>query len=210
MNHIGRFWNFLKQDNWKSWIVSIALMIIIIKFILFPVLSLITGTPLPLVIVESCSMYHPSKFSDFWNAQGAWYEQRGINYSQFSSFPMKNGINKGDIILVLGRTELEIGDIIIFEGGSRYPLIHRVVSLSPLATKGDNNNNQISSNIEGISVSVSGYSSESDSNIVVDETNIPIENVMGEAKAKVIPYLGWIKLIFFEPLKPKDQRGLCR
>ena len=87
--NILKFWNFLKQDNWKSWIVSIILMIVAIKFFIFPILSLITGTSLPLVIVESCSMYHSSEFIDFWNSQGAWYEVHGINISQFSSFPMK-------------------------------------------------------------------------------------------------------------------------
>src|SRR3989344_4594127 len=117
MNVLYKFWNFLKQDNWKSWIISIILMVLVIKFILFPILNLVTGTSLPLVIVESCSMYHSGNFNDFWNAQGAWYEQRDINYSEFSSFPMKNGINKGDIILVWGRTKIEIGDIIIFDGG---------------------------------------------------------------------------------------------
>lgn len=188
---LKKFWKFLKADTWQSWLVSLVLLIILIRFIFFPLLSLATGTSLPLVIVESCSMYHSSDFDTFWATQGAWYEARGINKSDFEKFPMKNGINKGDIILVLGKSTPKIGDIIIFNGGSQYPLIHRVVSESPLQTKGDNNPDQIR-NANG-----------------VDETNIQRNNVLGEAKIKVIPLLGWIKLIWFEPFKPASERGLC-
>ncbi|MEI6849862.1 MAG: hypothetical protein WCK29_02390, partial [archaeon] len=96
---IKKTWSFLKEDSWQSWIVSIILIIVLIKFILFPTLSLITGTALPLVVVESCSMYHPSNFNDYWDSHGNWYESQGINKTEFSNFPFKNGINKGDIII---------------------------------------------------------------------------------------------------------------
>jgi len=49
---------FLQEDSWASFGVTLLLAFVIIKFIFFPGLSLITGTSLPLVIVESCSMYH--------------------------------------------------------------------------------------------------------------------------------------------------------
>ncbi|MBX4196267.1 S26 family signal peptidase [Candidatus Pacearchaeota archaeon] len=186
MNGFKKFWNFLKQDTWSSWIVSFALIIVFIKFIFFPVLSFATGTSLPLVVVESCSMYHESGFEDWWSRNAAWYESKGIDKTAFESFTLKNGLNKGDIVFVWGRTSYKQGDIIIFNAGTQYPLIHRIVSESPLGTKGDHNGGQI----QGL------------------EENIPSENIIGKAVGK-IPLLGWIKLIFFEPFKSPDQQGFC-
>ena len=74
INQIGKFWAFLKKDTWQSWLVSLILIIIIIKFIFFPGLSFLTSSPLPLVVVESCSMYHESSFDSWWNSNAAYYE----------------------------------------------------------------------------------------------------------------------------------------
>lgn len=192
---LKKLWEFLKADTWQSWLVSLVLLVVFIRFIFFPVLSLATGTPLPLVIVESCSMYHSGNFDEFWNQQGAWYESRGITKQQFADFPFKNGLNKGDIIIVLGRTEVSLGDVIIFNAGSKYPLIHRVVDLEPLGTKGDHNFDQITAPTNSAGI---------------DETNISPGNVVGEAKVKIIPLLGWIKLIWYEPFKSPQERGFCK
>jgi len=108
---------------------------------------------------------------------------------------MANGFNKGDILLVWGRTERNIGDIIIFEAGSKYPLIHRIVSEDPLATKGDHNSDQLR-------LGNNAYN--------LDETNISQSSFVGEAKFKIVPLLGWAKLIWFEPFKPKSERGFCK
>ncbi len=54
-----------------------------------------------------------------------------------------------------------------------------------LSTKGDHNPDQLSI-----------------------EKEIHQNDVIGKAVLK-IPLLGWVKLIFFEPLKPKEERGLC-
>jgi len=191
---IKKFWGFLKEDSWQSWIVSIILIIILIKFIIFPALSLVTGTALPLVVVESCSMYHPSDFNSYWTAHGAWYEAHNISKADFESYGFNNGINKGDIILVTGYSKIKEGDIIIFNANSNsimYPIIHRVVSLNPIETKGDNNNIPGAEQISGI------------------ETNIKQNQIIGKSIIR-IPYLGWIKLIFFEPFKPANQRGFCK
>jgi len=125
------FWKFLKRDTWQSWVVSLILAFIIIKFVFFPGLSFVMGTSLPLVVVESCSMYHEADFDSWWESNSAWYERKGINKNDFEEFSFINGLNKGDIILVSGRGEYEIGDIIIFESSYRYPLIHRVVEEEP-------------------------------------------------------------------------------
>tara|TARA_Y100000310_G_scaffold344244_1_gene455935 strand:+ start:384 stop:953 length:570 start_codon:yes stop_codon:yes gene_type:complete len=183
---IKKFWAFLKKDTWQSWFVSLILIIIFIKFIFFPTLSFTTGSPLPLVVVESCSMYHEASFDNWWLSNKAWYESQGIEKSDFESWPFKSGLNKGDIIFVWGRSEVKQGDIIIFNANARNPLIHRVTSLDPIQTKGDHNAGQL-----GV------------------ETNIPQSAVLGKSVVK-IPLIGWLKLIFFEPFRQKEQRGLCK
>lgn len=199
IKRIKSSWDFLKEDTWQSWIVSLILIILFIKFILFPGLSLATGSELPLVVIESCSMYHANSFEDWWNENGAWYESVGINKESFSNFTFKNGLNKGDIILVTGVKKVpQLGEIIIFKPNlrsiARNPIIHRVVDRAPLQTKGDNNNNQLNSenNPQG-----------------VDETRIELdEQVIGKATLR-IPALGWVKLIFFELQRPPELRGGC-
>src|SRR3989344_5098032 len=158
--NIRKFWNWLKGDSFGSWIVSIAIAFVFVKFIFFPVLSLIFATSLPLVVVESGSMHHPETFaggiigiSDFnvWyaNARG-WYDERNISLNDMEDWGFKNGMDKGDIILVYGKKNPEVGDVIIFEADQKYPIIHRVISKTSIngeivyETKGDNNNGQLS------------------------------------------------------------------
>jgi hypothetical protein len=147
MEWLRRFWAFLKEDTWQSTVVTLILLVVLIKFIFFPLLSFVTGSSLPLVVIESCSLYHGGSFDAWWNGNSEWYELRGIQKSEFKEFPYKNGLNKGDIIFVWGRGERELGDIIIFEPNleskARHPIIHRIVSEDPLGTKGDNNAKQL-------------------------------------------------------------------
>jgi len=198
-NPIKRFWHFLSEDTWQAWIVSLVIIIICIKFILFPLLSLITGSSLPLVVVESCSMYHSTEFESWWNSNEGWYKDyKNISKKEFKDYHFKNGLNKGDIILTLSPKNVKKGDIVIFnpnaEAKSKYPIIHRIVSENPLETKGDNNNDQLR-----------GYNNLAN----VDETNIQESQLVSRAAVR-IPYLGWAKLIFFEPMKPADQRWACK
>jgi len=195
---IKNFWNYLKEDTWDSWLVSLILIVIIIKFVLFPVLSLATGTTLPLVVVESCSMYHETSFDNWWDKNALWYEAQDISKEDFESFSFKNGLNKGDIIIVWGRSDYEKGDIIIFqpnpEALSPNPIIHRIVKEGPISTKGDHNTKQFT---------------RDNNPQKLDETNIPKETIIGKSVAK-IPLVGWIKLVWFEPFRQESQRGLCR
>src|SRR3989344_3396636 len=146
MKNISSIIKFLKEDTWQSWLVSLVLIIIFIKFIFFPSVSLITSSPLPLVVVESCSMYHQTDFEEWWDRNSEPYKNLGITKSEFENFPNKNGLNKGDIILVWGRSGYKEGDIIIFNTDPKfnlpYPIIHRLVDSSPFSTRGDNNSNQ--------------------------------------------------------------------
>lgn len=185
-NILIMFWDFLKEDSWQSWIVSLILIVVFIKFIFFPTLSLLTGSSLPLVVIESCSMYHETGFNEWWEKNSAWYESRGIAKSEFFEFSYRNGLNKGDIILVTGKKQYDKGEVIIFNAPTRYPIIHRIIEENPIATKGDHNVNQLDF-----------------------EKNIGADALIGKASLR-IPILGWVKLIFFEPFRPINERGWCR
>lgn len=191
-----KFWFLIwKDDSWRGWIFSVLFLFIFIKFIFFPILGFLAGTSLPLAIVESCSMHHNgnlvSDFDSWWEKGGKWYEDSGITKQEFQEFPSKNGFNKGDIFFIIGTKpeKLNIGDIIVFNGGRKNPIIHRVVGLNPLQTKGDN--------------------WKTNSGQLRGEQNIQENQLIGKAVFKLAPYLGWGKLIFFEKLKPVPERGLC-
>ncbi|MBL7059147.1 hypothetical protein ISS08_01725 [Candidatus Pacearchaeota archaeon] len=103
---LKKFWFILwKDDSFKGWLFSVIFLIAFILLIFFPSLKLITGTNLPLAIVESCSMYHEGNlFSD----TEAWYERHDskyenyiINYLDWENFIFKNGFNKGDILFIV-------------------------------------------------------------------------------------------------------------
>ncbi len=183
---LSKFWKFLKQDTWQSWLVSLVLAFIFIKFLFFPFLSWGFATSLPLVIVESCSMYHNADFDSWWISNGGWYENRGISKSEFEKLFFKNGLNKGDIVFVTGRGGYDIGNVLVFNANYQYPLIHRLIRVDPYDTKGDNNPSQLPA-----------------------ELDIQTDEIVGKAWGK-IPGLGWIKLIFFEGTKPEGQRGFCK
>ena len=180
--------NFLQEDSWASFIVTLILAFVIIKFIFFPGLSLVTGTSLPLVIVESCSMYHHEDGFEGIFESGV-YGEYGVGLDDTGNWIFQNGFSKGDVIFVVGVDEPKVGDVIVFEGGAKYPLIHRVVEDGETySTKGDNyktNSKQLNS-----------------------EKSISKEQIIGKALFKV-PFVGWAKLIFFEGGRNPSERWLC-
>jgi signal peptidase I len=195
-----KFWFLLwKDDSLKGWIFSIIFLFIFIKFIFFPVLSLVTGTVLPLAIVESCSMYHEgnlfSDYNNWWQKHDSKYSAYQIEKEEFKDFIFKNGFNKGDILFIIGAkpSKLDIGDVIIFDANRRNPVIHRIIKINEqngeytFSTIGDNNNGQLSF-----------------------EKTIQSEEIVGKAVFKLAPYLGWGKLIFYDWKKPLSERGLCK
>lgn len=180
MNNLKRVWHFIwESDSIWSWIVDFILAIIIIKFIFFPLLSLIFSSSLPMVIVESKSMIHQGNdFDEWWSMYSPWYESHNITKEQFTQWSFNNGINKGDIIVVQGKSSYEKGDIIIFKTSiQKTPIIHRLVITEGFySTKGDNNQYQLEI-----------------------ERRIQNDQIIGKAIAR-IPWLGWIKLIVANPL----------
>lgn len=192
---------YLDSPGILPWILNILLAFLIIKFVVFPALSLIFGSALPVVAVMSGSMEHRAgadgvvcgrvvgesysgSLDAYWNTCGGWYEERGIDFATFSSFPLKRGFNKGDIMVILGpsRGVIEVGDTIVFQSREPYPIIHRVIAVTETAagpvysTKGDHNPIQIVT-------------------YILDETAVPHDAVIGRAIVR-IPWLGWIKIWF--------------
>jgi len=197
--YLKKFWFIVwKDDSLKGWIFSIVFLFVLIKFIFFPTLSFITGTTLPLAIVESCSMYHDgnilSNFNQWWDTHEQKYSKFIINNLDFQDFIFKNGFNKGDILFVIEANpeKLEVGDVIIFNGGQNNPVIHRIIEINEeggekiFSTIGDNNNGQLSF-----------------------EKRITQKQLIGKASFKLAPYIGWVKLIFFEYKQPSDNKGFC-
>ncbi len=194
-----KFWFLVwKDDSLKGWIFSIIFLFLFIRLIFFPGLSLVTGTQLPLAIVESCSMYHEG---NLFSNTNLWFERHEDKYSnlglikeQFLDFPFKKGFNKGDILFIVGTNpeKLEVGDVIIFNGNQANPIIHRIIEINEedgekvFATIGDNNNGQLSF-----------------------ERKIKGNQIIGKAVFRLAPYIGWGKLIFFEPARPHSEKGLC-
>jgi len=195
---IKKSWDFIWNSNsWQSWVVNVILAFILIKFIVYPGIGMIFGTGLPVVAVISESMEHPLG-ADWMTSraycengpcsQEAWYINRGISYADFQEFPFKNGFNKGDIMIIVGKypSRIVVGDVIVFSSGKNYPIIHRVVAKKRVRqeyifeTKGDNNPSQITDSY-------------------LDETNVPQGDILGVASVK-IPYLGFIKIWFTDAI----------
>lgn len=205
---LEKIWKFLwKDDSIWSWIVSIILAFLIVKFVIYPLLGLILGTDFPVVAVVSSSMEHRpvcpnsdssctvfsmcgQKFEEnsfyhvkqYWEICGEWYENAEISLKEFSDFPFKDGFNKGDVMILIGKKakDIKVGDIVVFKSDLEYPIIHRAVSVWEkdgkfyVKTKGDNN--------EGSSNS---------------EQEIGDSKLIGKAVIR-LPLLGWIKIKFSE------------
>ncbi len=182
-SQLKRFWHFVWYDNsFLSWIVNVLLAFILVKFIIYPGLGLLFGTTHPIVAVVSGSMEHNTDFDTWWQQQASIYEGLGITKETFRTYRFKNGFNKGDIMLIVRPSNLNVGDVIVFRGSARDPIIHRIVQLNQdgtYRTKGDSISNQQSRD---------------------DEKQIQTERIIGKAVFR-IPYLGWLKIFFVELLQ---------
>ncbi len=180
---LGKVWHFIwEDDSLLSWIVNIILAFVIVKFLIYPGLGLVLGTSFPVVAVVSGSMEHNAQsFDDWWETNGNWYTGNGITIDQMSSSSFRDGFNKGDIILLVGKEpkSIKTGTVIVYSTERyAYPIIHRVIKVWEsdekynFQTKGDNN-------------------PAADSEIVTED------KIVGKAVLRV-PMLGWIKILFTE------------
>jgi len=196
---LRKTWHFIWEDNsiW-SWIVNVILAFVLIKFIVYPGLGLLLSTSHPVVAVVSGSMEHNGMgFDKWWGENDVWYLENGIVNEEFRQFPLKNGFNKGDIMVLMGKDagNVKVGDIIVFTSNKKDPIIHRVVKKIKnngdfyFQTKGDNNKDSIKTS-------------------QLDETNINEEIIIGKAVLR-IPLLGYIKIGFVELLKFMGVKGIA-
>ena len=188
---VKRVWHFLwDEDSIWSWIANVVIAFVIIKFLLYPGLGWLLGTPAPIVAVVSGSMEHDGNFDEWWTqptccndicsktvVQKDMYDHINISRAQFREFSFVNGFNMGDIIILYSSKKVELGDVIVFLVQHRPdPIIHRVVKISEedgkkyYTTKGDHN---------------------CDSGPF--ELKLPEDKVIGKAVWRV-PWLGWVKI----------------
>jgi signal peptidase I len=214
MNKFKKIWHFLwHEDSVMSWIVSIILAFLIVKFVIYPLIGIFLGTGFPIVAVVSESMEHRATplcvdYKDgacinesetafkicgqtvdnggffthnmYWETCGEWYEDNNISKKNFTEFSFKNGFNKGDIMVLVGSEskDINMGDVVVFDGDLNYPIIHRVVNKWVksdsyyLMTKGDNNEGSSSNELE-----------------------ISEDELIGKAVFR-LPLLGWVKIMF--------------
>ena len=178
-----KVWHFIwKEDSLLSWVVNIILAFILVKFLIYPGLGLVLGTTHPVVAVVSGSMEHDGDFDQWWSGFGEWYVTEDISREEFLDYSFINGFNQGDIMVLKGVDPggISVGDVIVFNGNSRNPIIHRVVDKWEengeyhFQTKGDHN---------------------ADSSVGLGETDITSDRIIGKARFRV-PYLGWFKIGF--------------
>ncbi|HOI18485.1 MAG TPA: signal peptidase I [Candidatus Woesearchaeota archaeon] len=197
LNGIKIIWNFIwKGESIWSFLAFLLFAFIVVKFLVYPTLNLAMATTHPIVAVISGSMDHGidkngylcgSKVNDYqkslqnyWEVCGLWYEKNGISFSEFETYPFKNGFSKGDVLIIRGisKEKYEIGDVIVFWADQEYPLIHRLINISKdyntFSTKGDHNYAQLES-----------------------EKEIDKSKLLGKAIFK-IPYLGYIKILIYD------------
>ncbi len=179
MKHfLKKVWHFIWHENSiLSWIVNIILAFIIVKFLIYPGLGLALGTSHPLVAVVSGSMEHDGlSFDNWWEQNKESYIKHEITKEQFEKFSFKNGFNKGDIMLLWRiKNNVDIGDIIVYNGNYKDPIIHRVVkkvgNKEVYLVRGDHNPKE---------------------DPIQPQADL---NVIGKAILR-IPLLGWVKIIF--------------
>ncbi|MDD5649932.1 MAG: signal peptidase I [Candidatus Nanoarchaeia archaeon] len=180
-NGLKKVWHFIwKEDSFASWVVNVILAFIIVKFLIYPGLGLLLGTSYPVVAVVSSSMEHNTDFENWWVNSEKCFNPFNITKEKVSDYKFKNGFNKGDIMVLVGRPmNVKIGDVIVFQGSLKDPIIHRVMRIYSedgnyyIQTKGDN------------------YLTNCGSR--QDEQKIPTKNLYGRAVFR-LPWLGWVKI----------------
>jgi len=123
------------KSLWKEiepWIRDLADLAFTVGISLV-ILRLLFGAQMivPLVVVTSGSMTHDG--SGQWMN---WMEEHGLKEDKIKEFPLQNGFNMGDMLLVV-YPEPRLGDVVIYERDldhlyfeQKDPIIHRVVGVA--------------------------------------------------------------------------------
>ncbi len=201
-----KFWYYIwYDDSLLSYVANFIFAFILIKFLIFPTLGFFLGNDFPVVAIVSGSMEHKvadnvvcgnviydvSKtsldFNSWWDLCGDYYERNfDLNKEEFSEFKYSDGLNIGDVMVLLGvePSEVEVGDTLVFypemscAGAPPGPVIHRVVEINEVdgeffyTTKGDHN----------------------DAVWECMERKFSEDRIIGVAELR-IPYLGYFKVI---------------
>jgi len=201
IGYLKRLWIFIwHDDSLASWITSIILAFVLVKFVIYPGLGLLFGTTHPIVAVVSGSMEHrlvddngryticgagfsekrKIDFDVYWETCGNFYKEYNISKDAFNSFKFSNGFNTGDVMIIFRAEpkDIKIGDVIVFKSYRPDPIIHRVIQVR---------NTEI-----GIRIKTKG---DHNSNSGPDENSIDEESIVGRAVFRV-PLLGYVKITF--------------
>ncbi len=144
---LKKFWDFL----WHGESVWSYLAFIIFSFITLSILYQLFLFFLgffgveDLFVVITGSMLHSG---DIESPYYEWMELHGFNRSQLDSWIFSDGLNLGDLMVIMkvNPEELEVGDVIVYNPeGAEYKIIHRVIFINEsdgnlsFTTKGDAN-----------------------------------------------------------------------
>lgn len=147
-------------------VFSFVILFVIIKFALFPLLSLYSGTAYPMITTQSCSMCHQERgFQNIFQSDEI-YSSYSINLEDSQKWNFQKGFNQGDLVFLKYSDNIEVGDVIMFEAENEMLLVSRVISTNPITAKGDNNRG-----------------------LLIYEKSIPQEKVLAKAVFR-IPFLG--------------------
>ncbi len=159
-------------------IVALLLMLfssMVVTSLALPFLGPLLGTSYPVTVALSESMEHglhngeicgqmfssfSGSFEDWWGVCGHWYEEIGIGRTDFEEFPLKDGFNKGDLLLAKGVSyeELQVGEVVLVEN-QRGLVSHRIVKkyqengINYIHTKGDHNKESIGGTLGEMEIS---------------------------------------------------------
>lgn len=175
-----KIWKIL-NEGWTGTIFYIVLGLIIAVFVHWG-LGIVLNTELPIVTVSSQSMV-PT-------------------------------LNVGDIVFIEGEKNYSLGDIIVFKGWEKDPIIHRIVAFSDgnVVKKLKGWNELSDKDIKEIEQGKGKiYITKGDNNPTCDQCYGELPARESDVYGKeifIIPYLGWIKILFVEYFIKKPAIGV--
>jgi len=161
-----------KKDNIFVDVAEIILAVFA-AWLFYQGMSFALGTPMPIVSVVSWSMYHDHSFDNWWDGRATYYQPIGINKTDFESFPMANGLSRGDL-LVVSKSNYKVGDVVIYgRSDVQYTIVHRIVAEKD-----------------------GGFLIKGDNNAVPDPGVVRKEQILGKVNVAV-PILGYPRLVLY-------------